>query len=98
MYSKMEVCFTAILTLIVLGHPGSQKIPARTCSNGTGSTVADGGHPPPPIPSTADAVQVLRADGGHPPPPMPPRQNTVQALRADGGHPPPTPWFSSLGS
>jgi hypothetical protein len=71
MYSKKEVCFTAILTLIVLGHSGSQKIAARACAKGTGFTVADGGHPPPPIPPTPNTVQVLRADGGHPPPPTP---------------------------
>jgi hypothetical protein len=71
MYSKMEVCCTVILTLIVLGHPGSQKIPARTCANGTGLSVADGGHPPPPLPPPPNTVQALRADGGHPPPPTP---------------------------
>jgi len=82
MYSKMELCFTAILTLLVFWHFGSQKIPAWTVPNGTVLTVADGGHPPPPptppFPPTPNAGELsLRADGGHPPPP-------------------PVPWFSSL--
>jgi hypothetical protein len=82
MYSKMELCFTAILTLLVFWHFGSQKIPAWTVPNGTVLTVADGGHPPPPptppFPPAPNAGGLgLRADGGHPPPP-------------------PVPWFSSL--
>ena len=81
MYSKMGLGFTAILTLLVFWHFGSQKIPACTVSNGTVLTVADGGHPPPPTPPLPPAPRPsalgLRADGGHPPPP-------------------PVPWFSSL--
>jgi hypothetical protein len=83
MYSKMELCFAAILTLLVFWHSGSQKIPVWTVPNGPVLiTVADGGHPPPPptppFPSAPNAGGLgLRADGGHPPPP-------------------PVPWVSSL--
>lgn len=82
MYSKRELCFTAILALLVFWHFGSQKIPAGTVFNRMVLTVADGGHPPPPpTPPFSPAPNAgglgLRADGGHPPPP-------------------PVPWLSSL--
>src|SRR5689334_11675709 len=91
MYSKREVCFTAIVALAVSWHLGSQR--AVTGGEEPGAVVgfADGTHPPPP-PWLTNA-DMLQADGTHPPPP--PWLTNADMLQADGTHPPPPPWLTN---
>jgi hypothetical protein len=67
MYSKREVCFTAIVALAVSWHLGSQQAVTRGEGQSAGLSLADGTHPPPPPWPTG--TEMLQADGTHPPPP-----------------------------
>jgi hypothetical protein len=70
MYSKLGVYFAVILALGISCHFSSQKAPANRHTGVSVRTIADGGHPPPPIPWPGyNDTEALRADGGHPPPP-----------------------------
>jgi len=71
MYSKTEVYFTVILTLTISWHLNSKQGTPQVAVQGSVVTVADGGHPPPPLPPPQykSNSEVFRADGGHPPPP-----------------------------
>ena len=95
MYSKKEVCFTIILALTASGYLISQQAEGQTVVQGSVSTIADGTHPPPPVPPAARSVEggvALQADGTHPPPPVPPAPQLIESgvvLQADGTHPPP---------
>jgi hypothetical protein len=103
MYSqKLSSLGLAVLASIVLVAPsvssGRHQRPDRSAGTTTGTWVADGGAPVPPVP-TKPPVNYTIADGGAPVPPvpLPPRKrngssNSQPTVLADGGAPvPPVP-------
>jgi hypothetical protein len=94
MYSKAEVCFTIIVAITALWCLSPQRPADCAVPQGRVIGIADGVHPPPPMPSSfagePPRIELLQADGVHPPPPYPSMLiDSAEVMRADGVHPPP---------
>ena len=102
MYSKAEVCFTIIVAIIASWCLSPQQSADCVVPQGCVIGIADGVHPPPPMPSSfavqPPRIELLQADGVHPPPPYPSALlDNAGAMRADGVHPPPPLLAEDLG-
>ena len=87
MYSKTEVCFTIIVAITASWYLSPQQPADCLVPRGGVIGIADGVHPPPPVPLR---IELLQADGVHPPPPYPTELlDNAEVRWADGVHPPP---------
>ena len=94
MYSKTEVCFTIIVAITASWCLSPQQPADCAVPAGRVIGIADGVHPPPPVPSSfavqPPRIELLQADGVHPPPPYPTAlPDNAGVMRTDGVHPPP---------